>query len=151
MGAPFASPDDVDALRPLDPDERGRAGVLLGYASALIRKSAPDIDTRIAAGALDPDLARMVAVDMVIRVLRNPDGVRQETVGPSSISYDTTAAPGQLVLTPDDLAMLMPPPTGIGIGTARLGAGLGGGPGGIVGDRQAARLPRPRGPYGVPR
>jgi hypothetical protein len=150
MGAPFATPDDVDALRPLDPDERGRAEVLLRYACARIRKDVPDIDARIASGALDPDLAQQVAVDMVSRVLRNPDGVRQETVGPSSVSYDTSVAVGKLVLTDDELAALLPNPTGLGIGTARLGAGLGAGAGGIVNDRGAYRLPRGR-PYGFPR
>jgi len=147
---PFATADDVEDLRPLDADERDRAAVLLRYASAQIRRQLPDIDARIAAGQLDADLARYVTVQMVVRVLRNPDGVLQETVGPSSISYDRTQSTGQLALAPDELAMLTPAPTGIGIGTARLGAGLGGGPGGIVGDRQAYQLPRPRtwGGYG---
>lgn len=149
MGAPFATVDDVDALRPLDSDERDRAGVLLVYASATIRKPMPDIDARIASGDLDADLPRLVAVQMVIRVLRNPDGVRQETVGPSSISYDTSAALGQLVLTDDELAILLPNPTGIGIGTARIAAGLGYGPGGIHGDKQAYQ-PRLGAPYAVP-
>lgn len=154
MGAPFATVDDVDALRTLDSDERERAGVLLTFASAKIRKNVPGIDARITAAAPgDEDLAQLaqyVAVQMVIRVLRNPDGVRQETVGPSSISYDTSSPLGQLVITGDELATLEPNPTGIGIGTARIGAGLGGGPGGIVNDRQASRLPR-GGLYGFPR
>ena len=151
MGAPFATADDVDALRPLDSEDRALAGTLLVYGAALIRRKQPDIDARIASGELDPDLAKLVAVQMVIRVLRNLDGVRQETVGPSSITYDPSQAIGQLIVTPDDLATLAPAPTGIGIGTARLGAGLGGGPGGIVGDRQATQLPRRPWPYGFPR
>ena len=151
MGAPFATTDDVNALRPLDADERAVAEVLLVYGAPLIRKKQPDIDARIANGTLDPLLAQLVAVQMVIRVLRNLDGVRQETIGPSSITYDMSQAVGQLVVTDDDLATLAPAPTGIGIGTARLGAGLGGGPGGIGGDRQATQLPRRPWPYGFPR
>lgn len=149
MGAPFATADDVNALRPLDDEDRALASTLLVYGAALMRRNQPDLDARIASGALDPDLAKLVAVQMVIRVLRNLDGVRQETVGPSSITYDPSQAVGQLILTPDDLATLAPVPTGIGIGTARLGAGLGGGPGGIASDRQAVQLPRR--PYGFPR
>jgi len=152
MGAPFATADDVDALRPFrDEDERAVADVLLVYGAPLIRKKQPDIDARIANGTLDPLLAQLVAVQMVIRVLRNLDGVRQETVGPSSITYDLTEAIGRLTVTDEDLATIAPAPTGIGIGTARLGAGLGGGPGGIVGDRQATALPRRPWSYGFPR
>jgi hypothetical protein len=153
MGAPFATIDDVDALRPLDADERAVAEVLLLYGAPLIRKKQPDIDARIAAGTLDPLLAQLVAVQMVIRVLRNLDGVRQETVGPSSITYDMSQAVGQLVVTDDDLATLAPAPTGngVGVGTVRVGAGLGGGPGGIVGDRQATQLPRRPWGYDFPR
>ena len=148
MADPFATVDDVGDLRPLDSDERTRAGVLLTYASAQIRRQLPDIDARIVRGELDTDLARYVAVQMVLRVLRNPDGVLQETVGPSSVSYDRTQSTGQLSMTPDDLAMLAPAPTSAGVGTARLGAGLGSGPGGIAGDRPAYRPARPRWPYG---
>jgi hypothetical protein len=146
MGVPFATADDVDVMRSLDSDERDRATVLLRYASAQIRKNLPDIDTRIASGALDPDLANLAAVQMVLRVLRNPDGVRQESVGPSAISYDNTQASGKVQFTADELALLAPAPTGTGVGaaTARVGAGLGGGPGGIVNDRAAYRPRRPR-------
>lgn len=148
MADPFATPDDVDQYLPLDDGGRDSAAQLLVVASALIRRSFPDIDTRIGNGQLDAELAKFVAVQMVLRVLRNPAGVRQETIGPSSISYDTSQASGQLTLTPDDLGMLAPAPTGIGIGTARLGAGLGSGPNGIVNDRAAYRPRRP--PYGLP-
>jgi len=148
MGVPFATADDVDVLRPLDTDERDRATVLLRYASAEIRRNQPDIDARIALGTLDPDLANLAAVQMVLRVLRNVDGVRQETVGPSAISYDPAQATGKLAFTADELALLQPAPTGTGVGaaTARVGAGLGSGPGGIVNDR-AAYKPRRR--FGV--
>jgi len=147
---PFATPDDVDQLFPLGDDpSRDAAAQLLMVASALIRRSYPDIDTRISGGQLDASLPQFVAVQMVLRVLRNPAGVRQETVGPSSVSYDPSQASGQLALTPADLDMLAPAPTGIGIGTARLGAGLGSGPGGIVNDRAAYRPGRP--PYVWPR
>lgn len=148
MADPFATPDDVDRFLPLDDAGRDAATQLLAVASALIRRSYPDVDTRIGNGQLDASLAQFVAVQMVLRVLRNPSGVRQETIGPSSISYDPSQASGQLALTPADLGMLAPAPTGIGIGTARLSAGLGSGPNGIINDRAAYRPRRP--PYGRP-
>lgn len=143
MADPFATPDDVDRLLPLDEGARDAADYLLGVASAKIRKAFPDIDARIGRGELDALLAQDVAVGMVLRVLRNPGGVRQETIGPSSISYDPAQASGQLALTPGDLDQLAPSLTGIGIGTARLGAGLGSGPDGIVNDRPAYKPRRP--------
>lgn len=141
--AAFATPDDVDQLLPLDDAGRDAATQLLLVASALIRKSFPDIDARIGRGELDGELAKFVAAQMVLRVLRNPSGVRQETIGPSSISYDPSQASGQLALTPADLDMLAPPLSTLGIGTARLGAGLGSGPNGIVNDRAAYKPRRP--------
>lgn len=124
MAEPFATVDDVHDLRPLSGSERGLAQTLLRYASALMRRQVPSLDARIADGTLDPLLPQLVAVQMVVRVLRNPDGIRQETVGPSSITYDTTQAVGQLMLTAADLATLSPPGTGFALGTRRLGAGL---------------------------
>ena len=45
---------------------------------------------------------------MVLRVLRNPDGLRSETVGPFSTTYDTSVAAGLLAITADDLSGVTP-------------------------------------------
>lgn len=147
MAEPFATVDDVDALRPLTADERELANTLLRYASALMRRQLPTLDARITAGTLDPDLAEYVAVQMVVRVLRNPDGIRQETVGPSSITYDTSQAVGQLMLSTGDLAILAAPGTGFAIGTARLGTGLATGRDARRGEAAARREEHRYGPW----
>jgi hypothetical protein len=136
MGEPFATSEDVNALYPLDAQGAALATALLTYASALMRQAQPDLDARISAG-LDPTLAQFVAVSMVIRVLRNIDAMRQQTVGPYTAAYDPVEASGKLALTPDDLARIAPAPTGVGAATARLDAGLGYGREGIIGDRRA--------------
>jgi hypothetical protein len=49
---------------------------------------------------------------MVLRVLRNPSGLRSETVGPFSRSYDTSVAAGLLVFTDDEEQLIAPTGTG---------------------------------------
>jgi hypothetical protein len=54
------------------------------------------------------DLVALAVTNMVLRVMRNPGGLRAETVGPFSRTYDTTYAAGLLVITGDDEALLNP-------------------------------------------
>lgn len=82
--------------------------VLVRAASQIIRSRRPDIDTQIAAGIVSGDLVALAVTNMVLRVLRNPAGLRSETVGPFSRAYDTTYAAGLLVLTPDDEKLINP-------------------------------------------
>lgn len=90
---------------------------LIADAEEIIRFEYPDIDGRVDDGASgivpeDPlpiDRVRLVVARMVIRHLRNPEGVRQvtETTGP--FSENRTYAgdlPGQLLLTDDERRML---------------------------------------------
>lgn len=89
-------------------------------AERLIRRKVPDLQERIDAEAeLVPpvtellDTARDVTVAMVIRVFRNPEGIRQTnqttTTGPFSDTKMQTYGgdvPGGLGLTDDELAAL---------------------------------------------
>lgn len=105
--APYASAQDVAAIwRPLDPAETERADVLARYASAAIRSRLPDTDRRIAEGLLAAEVATLVVVGMVLRVLHNPGGVVSETVGPWSVQYGARGATGTLTLTDEDVALL---------------------------------------------
>jgi hypothetical protein len=114
------------------------AEVLLRRASAMVRGMYPDLATRIGAGQLDANLAAQAALNMVLRVMRNPSGLRSKTVGPFTETYDTTQATGLLQLTPAETQLLVaptsavastimcrpglaPPPRGL------LGRGIGGG------------------------
>lgn len=103
-------------------------GALLRAASKMIRARFPSIDAQITAGRIDPDLVALAAANMVLRVLRNPGGLRAETVGPFSRTYDTTSAAGLLVLTAGELSLLTPTApttnTGLVVGTIRVKAGL---------------------------
>lgn len=102
---------------------------LLRRASEMIR-GRRDIADRIAAGTLQPDDLAMTAINMVLRVLRNPNGLRAETTGPFSRTYDTSVAAGLLVLADYDLEALEAPErlpdglAGLGVGTIRVQPGL---------------------------
>lgn len=105
----FASPDDIaERWRPLTVDEQITASTLLDRVSSLIRVRLPMIDGRVAA---DPNLAvlvRGVAVDAVLRVLRNPDGLVQESVGGYSYSRAAGTNSGDLYISDGEWATLQP-------------------------------------------
>jgi len=90
MGTPYATAQDlVDRWRPLTPAELARATVLLGDAGTRIRAAVPDVDTRLAAGALDPNIPLLVSVEMVRRAMLSPvdqppAAQVQQTAGPFS-------------------------------------------------------------------
>ncbi len=108
--------------------QEGLVNALLRAASKMIRARIPALDAMLADGRLDADLVALAVTNMVLRVLRNPGGLRAETVGPFSRTYDTTYAAGLLVLTPNETAILTPTVTEATavnpIGTARIVAGL---------------------------
>ena len=134
---PFAAIGDVATQfvpgGTLTAAQEGLAGHLVRAASALLRHRARqlgiDLDADLAAGRVDQELAALTVTNMVLRVMRNPEGLRAKTVGPFSRTYDTSAAAGQLVVTADDLAAVAPGEgaeelpagtAGMGIGTIRV-------------------------------
>jgi hypothetical protein len=125
---PLATVGEVAAqFGTLTAAQEGLASWLLRAASKMVRARFPLLDTQLADGRLDPELVALVVVNMVLRVLRNPQGLRSETVGPFSRSYDTTVAAGLLALAKDEIELLVPVVTGskrYGIGTIMLRPGL---------------------------
>jgi hypothetical protein len=106
------------------------ARALLLRASALIRAAFPRVDERIVEGVVSGEVVSMVVINMVAKVMRNPAGLRSETTGPFSRSYDTEAASGLLQITDSDRDLLAS--AGLGsstskrgrIGTARVGGNM---------------------------
>lgn len=73
MAEPFAAAADIgEGWRPLTGPESDRARVLTAKASRYLRAEFPEVDARIEAGTLDPELVRDVVCDMVRRVLVVP-------------------------------------------------------------------------------
>lgn len=118
----WTEPSDVtDAWIGNDaPDDDGRIQNWIDRAERLIRRTVKDLQDRIDAEAEETpprtdllDTARDVTVAMVIRVFRNPEGIRQTnqttTTGPFSDTKMQTYGgdvPGGLGITGDELAAL---------------------------------------------
>ena len=78
----------------------------LTSAELVVRSVAGDIESRIGSGRTSFEAVKLVLCNMVIRVLRNPEGVRTQTVGPFSISLDQQSSSAQLVITKEDRQLL---------------------------------------------
>lgn len=97
---------------------------LIEQAERKIRRKFPSIQDRLDAGT-EPDLQGLfcdVTVEMVQRVLRNPEGYRQvqDTTGPfaGSMTYGGDH-PGTLYLTAENIKDLQPPRHGV-LGMVRV-------------------------------
>jgi hypothetical protein len=117
--------------------QEGLTGWLLRAASKMVRAAFPNIDDQLTAGTLDRDVVALAVANMVLRVLRNPGGLRSETVGPFSRSWHTTIAAGLLVITDAEAAMFTPlppllPATVSPVGTIKLKPGLAPNPDGVT-------------------
>lgn len=128
---PFAAVGDVRAqYGDMTPAQESLAAWLIRAASNMIRSRVPLIDQQITAGLVSAEMAALTVANMVLRVMRNPDGLRSEATGPFSRAWDTTAGAGLLVLTDYDLAAIEPVvqvPEGLGalgVGTIRVTPGL---------------------------
>jgi hypothetical protein len=133
MAVPLAQVSDVAAVwRPVtDADEVARVTYLLGLASAKLRSVLPNIDVRIGLVppdplALDPVLVAGVVAGMVKRVVVNPEGLQSSTrtVGPYSESKTHGAqgyGSGELVVTAEDIAQLLPVQPRSGVRTIQTG------------------------------
>jgi hypothetical protein len=116
---PLATVGEVgDQFGTMTDAQEGLAKSLLRAASKLVRQRFPLIDTNIAAGRLDPEVVGLAVVNMVLRVLRNPRGLRASTTGPFSVTYDTTTAAGQLAISADEIGTIWVTP-GLGYGYGR--------------------------------
>jgi hypothetical protein len=108
---PLATLGEVaDQFGTMTEAQEGLARSLLRAASKLVRQRVPAVDANIAAGRLDPEVVGLAVVNMVLRVMRNPRGLRSETTGPFSVTYDSATAAGQVVISGDDLLIFTPTP-----------------------------------------
>lgn len=96
--------DRVETLvgRELDAADRNLVAELIADAAILIRARIPNIDQRIDDGTIDGDYATLVVANAVVRVLKNPDGYRSETMGSMGFTIDTRAAAGFLTILADE-------------------------------------------------
>lgn len=109
-GFPFTSdPASIESRwRPLTPAEKVVAPKLLRDAAVILGARLPTLAARVRAGTLDAGLIEVVQVAMVLRVMKNPEGKRQESIDDYSWTRDNALSAGLLYVTADEIAGLFP-------------------------------------------
>jgi hypothetical protein len=105
---PVSVSDLAERFRPLTDQEQANAQGLLDDAWELLTFRVPDLEARIASGALPVGLVRYVMRESLIPVLRNPDGYRQWSVDDASFTRDNSVAAGRLSIADDLVSLLLP-------------------------------------------
>lgn len=99
--------DDLEArFRPLVGDERTVAVSLIDDAWAIAQAQLPLLAAEVASGRYPVGVVRAVLCAMVIRVLRNPDGVRTWAVDDYSQTRDQSVSAGALYLSTDEMTLM---------------------------------------------
>lgn len=93
---------------------------LIAKAEKRLLARVPSIPARIEAGTLDIMLVQGVVEDVVIRLIRNPQGFSSEQAGEFSYRIDRLVASGRIEITDDDVADLLPKAAHRGFGSMRL-------------------------------
>lgn len=116
---PLAVPEDITGRgHTFAAGEEAAAEQMIRDASLIIRQRVSSVDARLADGSLDPELAAMVAAEMVIRVLDNPPpGVTSWTVDDYTERYGEVRA--KLWMDGDELDLLAPAGSSSGAFTIR--------------------------------
>lgn len=106
---PYATLADVQARYEKDiPDDLTTfVEARLDDANMLLDVRVPSLAGRLGS-EVPAGLARMVVVDAVLRVLRNPDGFKGEHGAEYGYYYGSTEALGRVAFSPEDLADLQP-------------------------------------------
>ena len=110
-----ASTADLEARwRPLSDQEKINGQTFLEDAWRLLRRRIQTIEADIAAdtsGDLQADAVRVLAT-AVLRVMKNPDGIRQESIDDYSWTRDQAVSAGLLYISDDELNALIVDGTG---------------------------------------
>lgn len=110
----YASESDVQAVLDPDPDK------LLKQVEAILKSRIPDLDERV---EKDEDYReRVIAVEAsaVARIMRNPEGLMQESEGNYTVMLQSSAASGQMLITDEEWRWL-----GVGAGVSTVSPDLG--------------------------
>lgn len=96
---------------------------LIDKAEQRVLSRLPNIQARIDAGLTTRGALAGVVEDMVLRVVRNPDGKKSETIDDYSWTLDPQVSSGMLYLSDEEMLLLVPPvpSTRRRVGTIRLG------------------------------
>lgn len=108
MANPATTVDVASRWHPLDTNETTVAQTYLDTAWVMLKRKIDGIEALVAD---DPDLEVAtvhVLATAVLRVLKNPDGLKSESVDDHSADWNADAASGSLFFTDDELSDLAP-------------------------------------------
>lgn len=111
MPNPATVDDLVARWRPLSDQETTNAEAFLDDAWSLLTSRRPALEADLTAGTVASGNAVRVVCAMVLRVLKNPDGYRSESVDDWTGQRDQLVASGILHVTSEELADLAPTST----------------------------------------
>ena len=108
----WTSPNDVLArwIGPNPPTDLDQIRALIADAEAVIKSEFPKIQDRLNANTLDLDIVILVTTRIVIRVLKNPEGLSftQFSSGPFSQGKNYGSQEQGIFLQPDEEELLSP-------------------------------------------
>ena len=98
----------ADAAYGLTVPSSAVAGIvkLIEKAEGILLDEIPSLHQRSTSGRTKPESVKSVIEDMVVRVLRNPNSLRQITVDDGTATIDHAISSGQLYASPAELARL---------------------------------------------
>lgn len=106
-GSNPATVSDIETRwRTLTSDETTVATALINDAWAQLIQMADNVPGDLAGDAMDPALVQSVIAAAVIRVMKNPDGNRSESIEDYSWTRDSAVSTGTLYFTDNELALM---------------------------------------------
>lgn len=108
MANPADTADLVSRWRPLSAQETINGETFLGDAWGILGRRIPDLQTKVDTDAdFNAEVVRVMAT-AVLRVMKNPDGKRQESIDDYSWTRDQAVSAGLLYFTDEELDDLNP-------------------------------------------
>lgn len=99
--------DDLEARwRSLTAAETVVATAMIDDAMTLLTVRRPTLLADVTAGLVTPESVVFVVCAMVLRVLKNPESKRQESIDDYSWTRDTAVSSGALYVSDDELGLL---------------------------------------------
>lgn len=107
---------EVRLMRPLTAAESAAVGAWIDDLEAEILGRIPDLDAQVTAGTVLAPVVKRVVAQAVIRVLRNPEGLRTVSYGiddgTETRTVDSSLSSGALFLTSDEWDLILPTSSG---------------------------------------
>jgi hypothetical protein len=98
---------DIEARwRSLSATETSVAEAMIDDMWARAQALIPTLSTNMDSGVVSSELARAVLAGAVIRVLRNPEGLRQQQIDDYSYTRDSALSSGGLYLSDEEMKLL---------------------------------------------